>query len=218
MGSAGSGALSDKILKHGVGTGLASPAGPARIVKGETYGASMEAAQIIDEARAQASRILEDAVRQRDAIMETARRAGEEEGLRRWIAAIADADAVRDRRLAESEPELIRLAVRIAQKILGEELRTSPEAVVGVARACLRGLGRQRSLTLRVSPADADVLRRRIDVLRESGGRDRDIEVVGDSAVTVGGCIVESEYGVVDARLETQIRCMEEILLRAARK
>jgi len=129
-----------------------------------------------------------------------------------------EVDAARDRYVTESEPELIRLAVRIAQKIIGEELRTNPEAIVSIARQCLQGLGRERSLTIRVSQGEADLVRRRIGILREAAGFHRSIEVVADAAVNPGGCIVESEYGVIDARLETQIRCMEEILLRTARK
>jgi type III secretion protein L len=204
--------MSDKILK-------AAPAlVPSKIVKGDAYGASMEAAQIVDAARAQAGKILEGAAQDRQAILDAAREEAYADGLRQWNAAIAEANAARDRRLAESEPELIRLAVRIAQKILGEELRINPEAIVGVARQCLQGLGRERSLTLRVAPGDAEIARRRTDALREAAGRNRSIEVMTDAAVSPGGCIVESEYGVIDARLETQIRCLEEILLRAARK
>jgi flagellar biosynthesis/type III secretory pathway protein FliH len=44
------------------------------------------------------------------------------------------------------------------------------------------------------------------------------LEVVADAGLPPGGCIVETEYGVIDARLETQLRCMEETLLRLARK
>jgi type III secretion protein L len=201
--------MSERIIK---------PFAAARIVKGETYDATIEAAQIVDAARAQARRILETAEQERQTVIEAARREGYDLGLQQWNAAVAEVNAARDRYVTESEPELIRLAVRIAQKIIGEELRTNPEAIVSVARQCLQGLGRERSLTMRVSPGDVDLVRRRIGLLREAAGFHRSIEVVADPAVSPGGCIVESECGVIDARLETQIRCMEEILLRAARK
>ena len=65
----------------------------------------------------------------------------------RGNAAIVEADTARDRHLAESEPEMIRLAVRIARKIIGEELRLNPQAIVSMAAECLQGLRRERSLT-----------------------------------------------------------------------
>jgi type III secretion protein L len=211
--------MNDRIIKPGaVGGTPASLFAAAKIVKAEAYDASIEATQIVDAAYAQARKIVEDAEHERRTVLATAREEGYERGLQQWNGAVADVNAARDRYLAENEPELIRLAVRIAQKIIGAELRVNPEAIVSIARECLQGVRRERSLTLRVPPADVDLVRRTIDVLREAVGPHRSIEVVGDPAVGSGGCIVESEYGVIDARLETQMRCLEEILLRVARK
>jgi type III secretion protein L len=211
--------MNEKIIKPGAAAEMAaSPFAAAKVMKREAYDATLEAAQILDAAHAQARKILENAEQERQTAIEAARQEGYEHGLAEWNAAVAEVNAARDRRVAESEPELIRLAVRIAQKIIGEELRTTPETIVNIARECLHGLGRERSLTLRVQPADVDLMRRSIDLLRDAAGPQRSIDVVADPAVGPGGCLVESEYGVVDARLETQIRCMEEILVRATRK
>jgi type III secretion protein L len=192
--------------------------GGARVVKAETYDATVEAGSILEAAQAQARQVLEAAEQERLAIVEAARRDAYEQGLQQWNAAIAEADAARDRHIAENEPEMIRLAVRIAQKIIGQELRVNPQAIVSMALECLQGFRRERTLTLRMPPADVERLGDRIAVLREAAGPHRSIEVVADASIVGGGCLVESEYGVIDARLETQMRCMEEILLRAARK
>jgi type III secretion protein L len=199
--------MSDRIIKAG-----------ATVVKGDAYEATVEASRIVEAARAQAGAILETAEQERQAIIEAARRKGYEQGLQEWNSAIVKADAARSQYLADSELELIRLAVRVAQKIIGAELRLNPEAIVSLARESMQSLGRERSLTLRVSTDSLALMRERIQSLRETAGPKRSIEVVSDRSVGPGGCIVESEYGVIDARLETQIRCMEEILLRAARK
>lgn len=211
--------MSEKIIKAGGGAVLAGASfTSSRVVKGQAYDATIDAAQIIEAARGEARKILDAAGQERQEILETARREGYEEGLRLWQAAADEANAVRDKRLADNEPELVRLAVRIAEKIIGEELRLNPQATVSITRQCLQWLRRERSVMLRVSPAELDLLRERIDSLRDAAGPHRSIEVIADSAIGPGGCMVESEYGVIDGRLETQIRCMEEILLRAARK
>jgi len=163
--------MNERIIKAGnAAAGHPSSLPAARVVKGEAYDATMQAAQIVDDARAQARTILESAGQERQTAIEAARAAAYEHGLQRWNAAVADANAARDRHLAESEPELIRLAVRVAEKIIGEELRSNPEAILSVARECMRGAGRERSLTLRVPPADIDLVRRRIGLLRDASG------------------------------------------------
>ena len=210
--------MSEKILKPGAAIGSPASLTGARVVKGHAYDATIDAGQIIEAAHATARQILDAAEQERQAVLEAARKQGYDEGFQLWRGAVEEANAVRDRRLADSEPELIRLAVRIAEKIIGEELRLNPQATVSIARQCLQWLRRERSVMLRVSPAELDLLRQRIDCLSEAAGPHRSIEVIGDPAIGAGGCIVESEYGVIDARLETQIRCMEEILLRTARR
>jgi type III secretion protein L len=207
--------MSEKIIKPGAAPDQLTG---ARVVKREAFDATIEAARILETAHAQARKILETAEQEKLSIVDAACQEAYEQGLQQWNDAVAEANAARDRRLAESEPEMIRLAVRIAQKIIGAELRLNPQAIVSMAAECLQGLRRERSLTLRVQPGDVDRLREQITLLREAAGPHRSIEVVADPAITSGGCIVESEYGVIDARLETQIRCMEEILQRAARK
>jgi type III secretion protein L len=211
--------VSEKIIKPGIATGTAASCFTATsVVKGQTYGATVDAAQIIETAHAEARGIREAAEQDKLTVLEVARKEGYDQGLQLWHAAVEEANAVRDRRLADSEPELVRLAVRIAEKIIGEELRLNPQATLSIARQCLQWLRRERSLMLRVSPAELSLLRESIDSLREMAGRHRSIEVIGDPGVGPGGCIVESEYGVIDARLETQIRSMEKILLRQAAK
>ena len=199
--------MSEKIIKAAM-----------KVVKGESYAAALEAAHIVEVAHAQARQIQEDAEQVRQQAMEAARSEGYEHGLREWNAAVAEVNAARDQYISDNTPELIRLAVRIAQKIIGEELRTNPEAIVCIARECLLGLGRERLLKIRVPTEDVDLVRKRIVLLREVAGPNRSIEIAGDAAISAGGCVVESEYGVIDARLQTQLRCMEEILLRTAGK
>jgi type III secretion protein L len=199
--------MSDKILKQFSG-----------VVKSDTYTANVEAGQIVEAARALARQIETDAEQNRQATLTTARQQGYEQGLREWNAAVVAANTARDKYLSDSMPELISLAIRIAGKIIGGELQTNPEAIVDIARQSLQSAGRGRSLALRVSAAEAEMVRRRVSVLREAAGPNRSIEIVADAAIPAGGCVVETEYGVIDARLETQLRCMEEALLRAARR
>jgi type III secretion protein L len=191
---------------------------PAKVIKAETYAATCEAAEILRTARAHAEQIRKEVDVERSQIIEAAREQGYEQGLCHWNAAMLELADAQERKAAANEPELIRLAVRMAQRIIGEELRINPEVIVGIARECLRSLGRERLLTIRVPAGDLELVRHRIVLLREAAGPNRSIEVIADATIPPGGCIVESEYSVVDARLGTQLRCMEELLLRSVKK
>jgi type III secretion protein L len=187
-------------------------ANPQRIVKREEFEAGQEAHQIIVEAQAQAAAILAEAEAARKVLIESGHDQGYQEGLTCWNQSVEAAIAERDAYLARCESEVLKMAVRIAEKILGEELRTHPDKIVGIVREALTSVRRERSLSLRVNPEDADRVRTHATALAASLGPNREIQVIADPAVGRGGCLVESELGTIDARLETQLRCMQEIL------
>ena len=52
----------------------------------------------------------------------------------------------------------------------------------------------------------------------DPAGRVRFLDIVADPKVNLGGCIIESESGAVDARLETQLRVLERAMLKSRDK
>jgi type III secretion protein L len=190
----------------------------AKVVRGEHYLAGLEAAEIVAEAYRQAQEIREEGERVRHAVIEAAHKEGYEQGLQHWNRAIAEADSARLKCLNESESELIAVAVRIARKIIGEELKSSPETILSIARECLRKAGREQFLKIRLAAADLEQVRARVNGWKDTVAPGKTIELVSDPLVQPGGCIVESEYSVIDAQLDTQIRCMEAMLQQMSRQ
>jgi flagellar assembly protein FliH len=114
-------------------------------------------------------------------------------------------------RLGDEAAEIVLVAVG---KILGDAFASRSAALAAVQEAIGRCHERGR-LLIRLAPGDHAAL---------SGGRGelpeilrgRDAELVPDEQVDVGGCIVESVSGSLDARLEVQLQRLVETL-RAAR-
>jgi type III secretion protein L len=187
-----------------------------RILKKDVYEAGLSAHQVLEVAAKEAQALIEDAEQRRDAIVEGARQEGFRHGIAKWEHALASARQAQEALDTKYEPEIVRLAVKIAEKIIGEELHSRPETIVSIARECLRGVRHEHSLTVRVNPAESDEVKRDLASLTDVTGSGRRIQVVADATVSSGGCIVDSVVGVIDARLETQLGCLEEILLRVA--
>ena len=207
--------MNGKIIKAGLeADGGAAPG--AKILRKDVYEAGLNARDVLEAAKKQAQALIEEAEQRRNAIVEDARQVGFRQGIAEWDRALEAVRQAQDALEIKYEPQMIRLAVKIAEKIIGEELRSRPETVVSIARECLRGVRHEHSLTLRVNPKEADEVQRNLASLVEVAGSGRRIQVAPDGAVAPGGCIVDSTVGVIDARLETQLKCLEEILLRIA--
>lgn len=94
-------------------------------------------------------------------------------------------------------------ATHLARQIVRAELASRPELVAQVAQEAVDTLLLSaRHITLRVHPDDhAFVAQGAADVLAARGAR-----LLADPSMSRGGCVVESDIGIIDASLETRWR------------
>jgi flagellar assembly protein FliH len=103
----------------------------------------------------------------------------------------------------EAEPELVKLSLAIARRILRRELSVDPDALLGLLKAGLEKLESSDTHRVRAHPEHAPVLVRLLD------GAARQVTVVADATLPVGAVVFETSRGSVDAGLETQLREIE---------
>ena len=190
------------------------PLSSPKVLKREVYEATRDARDVVALAQEKAKQIIEDAGRERDAIHEQAREEGNARGLSEWNHILART-TLRIEELTKSwEETMLRLSVRVAEKIIGEQLRLHPDTIVEIVREVLKGTRPGKHLVIQVNETEAGQVRARLDHLKESLGVSSEIEIVASVSVRPGGCVIESELGIIDARLETQLKCLEDVLVR----
>jgi flagellar assembly protein FliH len=135
------------------------------------------------------------------------RRAGEDEYTERLAtlqSLIESAKAAQVRSIetvADDAAEVVMMAVA---KILGEAF-LQPEAAMVAVREAIRHCQGREGLQIRVAPEQFALIEgRRREWLEGIGASD--VTLIADEQVKCGGCVIESNSGTVDARLETQLR------------
>lgn len=161
-----------------------------------------------------AGEIVALAEEERETIFEKAKQAGYEQGLAQWTQAVLEAQRAEAARVEQAEPELIRLALGIARKVIAEELRIAPEAVGAIVKSAIANVRRSPSLHIQVHPDSVTHLAAWAAEIQKAAGDSCRIVVTPSESVEPGGCLLSSEYGSVDARLETQIKVLERVLLK----
>lgn len=109
----------------------------------------------------------------------------------------------------QSEHELVRLALEIAKKVVQREVRVDREIVMTLARVALARLHSRANATVRLHPEDYAYVWSHREHLNSEGA----LEIVEDRTVGLGGCIVQSELGEIDARIEQQFAEIEQEFL-----
>jgi flagellar assembly protein FliH len=109
-------------------------------------------------------------------------------------------------RLAEqARTDALEIGFQVARKILETEVRTSTEPLFALVKTALRRAGDSRRVTLRLCPDDAARIQ-----AAEPGSDTGDlssarVEVVPDPGLQPGDCLVETDYGQIDGRVETRL-------------
>jgi flagellar assembly protein FliH len=103
----------------------------------------------------------------------------------------------------EAEPELVRLAMAIARRIMRRELTVDPESLLGLLKAGLEKIESAEAHRVRVNPEHAAT----VTALLE--GSARPIEVTSEPGLPVGSVIFETSRGSIDVGMETQLKEIE---------
>ncbi len=103
----------------------------------------------------------------------------------------------------EAEPELVRLSLAIARRIVRRELSVDPESLQGLLKVGLEKIEAGEVHRVRVHPEHAGVVRRLLE------GAARPIEVAADPGLPVGAVIFETSRGSIDTGMETQLKEIE---------
>jgi flagellar assembly protein FliH len=177
--------------------------------------AKAEAALLVAEAQANAAGI-ERAARERGRAEAQAKAQTELNlavaDLRAKLAASLDElDGLRAKMAAQTEQDLVRLALEIAKKVVHREVKMDHEVALTLARVALARLHSRATATVRLHPDDYAY----VSTNREHLGSEGAVEIIADRSVGQGGCIVQSELGEIDARIAQQFAEVERDFLSA---
>jgi flagellar assembly protein FliH len=110
---------------------------------------------------------------------------------------------------------LLRFCVDLTKKIVAQELTTNPEIITATIKRALAMIADKDNLLIRVAPGDMEAASGSKDFLSTVTERLENVRIEEDARIGKGGCIIESNSGMVDARLGVQLEGMAELVEKA---
>jgi flagellar assembly protein FliH len=134
--------------------------------------------------------------------------------LRRLAQTLDELKSLRGTMVRQTEQQMVQLALAIAKKVLRREAAVDQDLLIAMARVALERVGESGAATIRLNPEDySQTVQRHGD--HWAGSR---VKVVADPGVSRGGCLVESEFGFVDASVEAQFDQVAEAMADTDRR
>ena len=119
--------------------------------------------------------------------------------------AVSIVSKLRERVVKESEEELLKLSFMLAKKIIRQEIKHDRQIMTMLVGEALREFPEQHDIVLCLHPEDYKVISSNRELFLAGVGDQRQITLKSDEAMTLGGCVVESSSGIIDARIEAQL-------------
>ena len=106
--------------------------------------------------------------------------------------------------VSNTEHMLLKLCFEIVKKMIAGEVLQNREYILNVIKKAVTYIGDKERLIIRVAPKDFEIVSNRKDFWLPVTERVKDIFIEQDERISLGGCIIESNSGMVDARLGVQ--------------
>jgi flagellar assembly protein FliH len=111
----------------------------------------------------------------------------------------------------ETENAMIALSLTVAQKLVAG-MPISAAMIEGVVRDALAQVEGTAQFTVRLHPADLELLQKADSPLLAAGDDAKEFRFLSSPEVSRGGCLVQTHFGTVDARRETKFDLLQRTL------
>ncbi|MDR2482095.1 MAG: flagellar assembly protein FliH [Treponema sp.] len=179
--------------------------------------AQRKAADMDSASQAARERSLQEAeVQGREAGREAGYQEGREEVARLIQRTQVVLERAQDKRaeiLAETEQQIIDLALLISRKVIKTISENQKTVVVSNVAQALRKVKGRGNILIRVNLADVKLTTEHIKDFIQLVEGAKGLQVIEDSSVDQGGCIIETDFGEIDARISSQLAELESKIL-----
>ncbi|MCR5590929.1 MAG: hypothetical protein K6F73_05295 [Lachnospiraceae bacterium] len=189
--------------------------------------ANEQVEQMLADVREQAERIIEEANARAEGIFEEARAKGEAEGNERGYAEglqraselekaaeekAAALDEEFDAKMSELEPKFVSTLTDIYSHVFGIDLSGRSDVVVNLLKDAIRNIEGAKNFLVHVSRDDREYVNEHRDELTEGLGASATVEIIEDVTLTEGNCFIETDGGIYDCSLGTEMELLKKEL------
>ena len=180
-----------------------------KIIPKETFADLLSAKDVISKAKEDAAAFMEETKQKAAALEEEAKNRGYQEGLQTFNEHILFFES----RLKEMETNfqsaVLPLALKAAKKIVGEQFALKPDTIVDIVINTLKSVSQSTQIKIIINPEDHKYLEEKKEEIRSRIDHLDTLLIEERASIEPGGCIIETESGIINATLENQWRAIE---------
>lgn len=189
-----------------------------KIVPAKEFSTLKEAAEILHQVKNEAEEFKKNTLVEAEKIKELAFQEGFQDALTSLNKHIVLLDNALKEIREDVQKRILPIALKAARKIMGEELKLHPDRIVDILCQSLKPVTQHRRITIYVNRADLEFVEAAKPKLKKMFERLENLSIQERADIEPGGCIIETEAGIINAQLENQWRALESAFESFAKK
>ncbi|MDE3055405.1 MAG: HrpE/YscL family type III secretion apparatus protein [Verrucomicrobiota bacterium] len=173
------------------------------------YALLVTAEELVKKVESEAKTFRKEVAIEAETIKEEAFLEGFQEGLQSWNHQLLAMEKKIKELREEVTEKILPIALTAAKKIFGEELKLHPDRIADIVRSALKPVLHHKRIHIYVNKTDLPFLEKQKEELKGAFEQLENLILQERADVEPGGCIIETEAGIINAQLETQWRALE---------
>ncbi|HSW86413.1 MAG TPA: HrpE/YscL family type III secretion apparatus protein [Rhabdochlamydiaceae bacterium] len=179
------------------------------IIPAEDYSILVDASQILEKVKEDAVKYRKKTEEECEELRQAAKKEGFDEGLVQFNEHLLKFENNLKQMRHELNKLVLPLALKAAKKIVGKELELHPEAIVDIVLQAIAPVTQNKHITIYVNKADKETLEANKPRIKEILEQVETLSIKERHDVSPGGCVIETETGIINAGIENQWRALE---------
>ncbi len=181
-----------------------------KVIPADSFSILQDASQVLELIKQDAEKYRMQVVKESEQIKEHAEKEGYEEGFKKWAEHLVNLEKEIEKVHQELQQLVIPVALKAAKKIVGKEIELSEDVIVDIVASNLKAVAQHKKVTIFVNKKDLDILDKNKPRLRDLFESLESLSIRPRDDVALGGCIIETEIGIINAQLEHRWRVLEK--------
>jgi type III secretion protein L len=180
-----------------------------KVIAAEDLGLLLSSQEVLETVYQDAEKYKLEIAQECEKLKERASQEGFAEGFQKWAEHIAKIEEEILQVRQDLQKMLIPVALKAAKKIVGREIELSEDTIVDIVSNSLKSVSQHKKITIYVNKKDLEHLENNRSRLKEIFESLEALSIRERNDVARGGCIIETEGGIINAQLENQWIALE---------
>lgn len=186
----------------------------SKIISEEDYTVLISAEEVLKKAQEDATRYEKEVHALCEELKEASKKEGFDEGLVQFNAHVIRFEKNLQALRLELQKQILPLALKAAKKIVSKQLTIDPETIVDIVLQTLAPVTQNQSIAIYVNKTDKEILESHREDIKDLLSQVKTLSIQERADITPGGCIIETETGIINATLENQWHALKTAFQR----